>query len=66
MQPILTFDIQQELENVKTVDDFKKLLRKYPTRLSVSLKFNIDGETYQPSGDWSIDLFTGVLEIERR
>lgn len=66
MQPITTFDIQQELENIKTLDDFETLLKKYPARLSASLHFNIDGETYQPSGDWSIDPFTGKLDIESR
>lgn len=66
MTPITTSDIRNELEEVKTVEDFEKLLRKYPTRLSASILFMIDSEIHVPSGDWAIDPFTGKFDTEHR
>ena len=64
MQPISIFNIQQEIENIKTDKDLKNLVANYPTRVHVTLHFQVDGEKYIPSGDYYIDNY-GDFVIEK-
>jgi len=65
MQPINTFDIQQELEQkVEGHDDLAIFASKYPTRVLITLNFQIDGKEYKPSGSYFINQ-NGDIEIEK-
>jgi hypothetical protein len=66
MKPIKREDIIEELDKVKNHQELTEVLKKYPTRIHVTLKFSIDSDHYALGGNWSLDNYTGLLDAEER
>ncbi len=48
--PITEAHIQNEFDEVKSIEDLKAILAKYPTRITMDIESSIDGNTYRAHG----------------
>ena len=66
MEAIKREDIIKELDDVKNHQDLLEILKKYPSRILVTLNFNIDYSHYALGGSWTLDNYTGQLDANER
>jgi hypothetical protein len=55
MIPISRYDIEEELDKVKTVEELKILLKKYKYRIETNISFTIDNKSVSTEKEFWIN-----------